>query len=85
MKQIEKTKNIGKEIGQKLASVGIYNLDELKVIGSKEAFCRLKKKYDNICLVHLYALEGAIKDVEFNELSEEVKKDLKQFSDSNKK
>ena len=33
------------------------------------------------CLVHLYALEGAIMNVEFNSLSEDKKKELKAFSD----
>ena len=34
-----------------------------------------------MCLVHLYALEGAIENVEFNALSENRKKELKEFSD----
>ena len=31
-------------------------------------------------LVHLYALEGAVRGVDFNELPPEVKADLKEFS-----
>ena len=38
-----------------------------------------------VCLAYLYALEGAIADVEFNALPEGRKKELKQFSDSTKK
>lgn len=34
-----------------------------------------------MCLVHLYAFEGALTDTNFNELLEETKKDLKAFSD----
>lgn len=50
-------------------------------IGAKQAFLQLKQKYPNVCLVHLYTLEGAVCNIEFNCLSEEMKKELKQFSD----
>jgi len=45
----------------------------------------LKEKYPKVCLVHLYALEGAIQNMEFNRLPEETKKELKEFSDFLKK
>lgn len=45
----------------------------------------LKQKYPNVCLVHLYTLERAIHDTEFNRLSEDTKKELKEFSDFLKK
>lgn len=50
-------------------------------LGSKETFFKLKQRFPEVCLVHLYTLEGAITDTNFNELSEETKKDLKEFSD----
>lgn len=73
--------NIGKEMASKLKSVDINTAEELIEIGSKEAFFRLKTKYPQVCLVHLYTLEGAIQNVEFNSLSEETKANLKEFSD----
>ena len=73
---------IGKEIAKKLKAVDITTGEELKAVGSKEAFLRLKLRDPYVCLVHLYALEGAISDVEYNELQEDVKQRLKQFSDS---
>lgn len=75
-------RNIGKEMGRKLRSVGICSAEELTRLGSKEAFARLKTRYPNVCLVHLYTLQGAVEDVEYHRLPEEVKKDLKDFSDS---
>ena len=42
-------------------------------------------KSANVCLVHLYTLEGAIHDTEYNRLSENTKKELKEFSDFLKK
>lgn len=52
---------------------------------AEQAFLKLKEAYPQVCLVHLYALEGAICDVEFNALSESRKKELKAFSDFMKK
>ena len=76
--------NIGKEMASKLKSVEINAAEELVEIGSKEAFFRLKMKYPHVCLVHLYTLEGAIQNIEFNCLSEATKANLKEFSDSMK-
>lgn len=81
MAELTSLKNIGKEIERKLKSVGINSAEELKEIGSKDAFFRLKLKYPEICLVHLYTLEGAIDNIEYNQLSNETKKDLKEFID----
>lgn len=74
--------NIGKEIEKKLKSVDICSAEELVHTGSKEAFFRLKMKNSNICLVHLYTLQGAIDHIQYNLLPAEVKCDLKAFSDS---
>lgn len=81
LSELTSLKNIGKEIERKLKSVGINSAEELKEIGSKDAFFRLKLKYPEICLVHLYTLEGAIDNIEYNQLSNETKKDLKEFID----
>jgi len=82
MSELTSLRNIGKEMAQKLKSVDIATAEQLKEIGSREAFTRLKLQMHNVCLVHLYALEGAITDREFNELPEDVKQNLKSFSDS---
>lgn len=81
MAELTSLKNIGKEMARKLRSIGINSEEELKEIGSKETWFRLKSKYPQICLVHLYTLEGAIRDIEYHQLSEETKKGLKQFTD----
>ncbi len=82
MAELTTMPNIGKEMASKLKSVGISTAEELPEIGAKEAFFRLKMKYPQVCLVHLYTLEGAIENIEFHHLSEKTKSDLKQFSDS---
>ena len=40
-----------------LLSQGLEKLIEL---GAKQAFVKLKQEYPQVCLVHLYTLEGAI-------------------------
>lgn len=81
MSELTAMMNIGKEMANKLISVGIDSSEKLTALGSKEAFFKLKQTYPKVCLVHLYALEGAIQNVEFNSLSEDKKKELKEFSD----
>ena len=81
MAELTEMINIGKEMAKKLTAVGIDSSEKLIKIVSKQAFLQLKKEYPSVCLVHLYTLEGAITDTEFNCLSEEKKKELKEFSD----
>lgn len=81
MTELTSMLNIGKEMAKKLDSVGIGSAEELICTGAEQAFLKLKGRYPNVCLVHLYALEGAICNVEFNSLSDIRKKELKEFSD----
>ena len=81
MAELTSMMNIGKEMAKKLASVGIGTAEELVLTGAEKSFVKLKGRYPNVCLVHLYALEGAVRNVEFNSLPESRKKELKEFSD----
>lgn len=81
MAELTEMMNIGKEIAKKLTAVGIDSSEKLIRTGAKQAFLKLKQEYPNVCLVHLYTLEGAICNTKFNCLSEEKKKELKEFSD----
>ncbi len=85
MSELMSMTNIGKEMARKLTSVGIDSPEKLVELGSKQAFLKLKKAYPQVCLVHLYTLEGAICNTEFSCLSEEKKTELKEFSDFLKK
>lgn len=85
MSKLKSMANIGDEMAKKLASVGIDTPEKLLEQGAKQAFFKLKEAYPQVCLVHLYALEGAIQNREFNSLSEEKKRELKEFSDFLKK
>lgn len=81
MSELTSMMNIGKEMSKKLKSVGISSSGELIQTGAKQAFLKLKESYPQVCLVHLYALEGTIQDRQYNNLSEEKKKELKEFTD----
>ena len=81
MAELTSMMNIGKEMAKKLDSVGICSAEELVSSGAEQAFLKLRERYPSICLVHLYAVEGAVRGVEFNSLPESRKKELKEFSD----
>lgn len=81
MGKLDDMLNIGKEMKAKLFSIGVRSSEDLIQLGSKEVFVQLKEQYPNVCLVHLYALQGAILNVDYDKLSDEVKVDLKKFSD----
>ncbi len=82
MSELTAMMNIGKEMARKLTRVGVDSSEKLIALGSKQAFLRLKEAYPQVCLVHLYALEGAVYNVAYNGLSKEKKEELKEFSDS---
>lgn len=81
MSELTSMVNIGKEMERKLTSVGIDSPGKLIETGAKQAFLKLKEAYPQVCLVHLYVLEGAIHNTEYNCLSEDKKRELKEFSD----
>ena len=82
MAKLTSMMNIGKELERKLSSIGIDSAEKLMAEGAEQAFLRLKEAYPQVCLVHLYALEGAITQMELSSLSPDRKKALKAYSDS---
>ncbi|WP_291567253.1 MULTISPECIES: TfoX/Sxy family protein [unclassified Clostridium] len=82
MDKLSKLPNIGKNLEQKLIDAGVKNADELKAIGSKEAFIKIKNIDDTSCYNMLCALEGAVKGVRWHDLPQDIKQDLKLFFQS---
>lgn len=82
MAELSSMMNLGKEMERKLRSVGVTCAEELMAVGAKEAYRRLKALYPKVCLVHLYCLEGAVTQTEYNCLTKEKRSELKVFSDS---
>ena len=79
MGELSKLPNIGKVLEKQLNDVGIGTVDDLINIGSKEAWLRIKEVDESACINRLMALEGAIQNVRWHNLSEEDKKNLKDF------
>ena len=61
------------------------SVDELKKVGAKAAWLKIQEIDESVCINRLMALEGAIEGVMKTMLSDEVKADLKEFYQWNKK
>ena len=82
MGELSKLPNIGKVLEGQLNDVGIYTVDELIDIGSKEAWLKIKEIDESACVNRLMALEGAIQNIRWHDLSDDDKKNLKDFYNS---
>ncbi len=71
--------NIGKEIENQLKQVGIETLEQLKEVGSQQAWLRIKEIDESACINRLYCLEGAIQNMRKSNLAPEKKAELKEF------
>lgn len=71
--------NVGKVLEKNLNESGIYTVKQLKEIGSKEAFIRIRLIDPGACLHMLYGLQGAIDGIKDTELPEAEKQELKAF------
>ena len=79
MGELSKLPNIGKVLEEQLNDVEIYTADDLIDLGSKEAWLRIKEIDETACINRLMALEGAIQNIRWHDLSEEDKRNLKEF------
>ena len=80
MTKLTAMKNIGAEMERKLRAVGIDTPEKLLEAGAEGAFFQLKTLFPKVCLVHLYALEGAILNLDYNRLPPDRVRALKAFS-----
>ena len=85
MGELSNLPNIGKTVEEQLFRVGINSALELKRIGAKEAWLKIQEIDESACIHRLMALEGAIQGVNKTMLSDEVKADLKEFYQRNKR
>ncbi len=79
MGELSKLPNIGKEVERQLNSVGIFTYDELKEIGTEQAWLKIQEIDASACIHRLLALEGAIQGVKKTALPQERKAELKDF------
>jgi DNA transformation protein len=79
MSELSKLINIGKEVEKQLNEVGIKTFDELKKLGSRNAWLKILQIDPSSCYNKLCALEGAIQGTRWHNLSDEIKNELKEF------
>ena len=84
MGELSELPNIGKVLEKQLNDVGINTVDDLVNLGSKEAWLKIKEIDDSACLNRLMALEGAIQNIRWHNLSDEDKDNLRDFYNSQK-
>jgi DNA transformation protein len=71
--------NIGKVVAEKLVQVGITTPEELKTIGTEQAFIRLQTIDEPACLSMLQGLEGAVQGIRWHYLPKDREEELKAF------
>lgn len=73
---IQSLKNLGSTSVNWLRAVGINSREDLQKIGPVEVYNRIRERGFRVSRVLLYALEGALLDVHWNDLSAEHKQRL---------
>lgn len=81
---MSKLPNIGKTVEEQLAQAGSVTADELRKIGAKAAWLKIRQIDPSACIHRLLALEGAIEGVQKSLLHGAVKADLKAFYQQHK-
>jgi len=71
--------NIAAKLEAQLSDAGITTIEELRRVGSHEAWLRILARDPSACIMRLSALEGAIRGVRWHYLDEETKRELKAF------
>lgn len=71
-------KNLGMASVNILRAIGINTYADLKRTGAVEAYRRIKARNINVSKVMLYALQGALLDVHWNDLAPDLKRQLVQ-------
>ena len=74
--------NGGSVLEKNLNAVGVHTQEELKAMGSKEAFLRIRIIDSGACLHMLYGIQGAIEGIRDTHLNESTKEDLRRFYNS---
>ena len=74
--ELQHLKNLGKTSAQWLHAVGIHNLSDLRRLGAVGAYKAVRARGFRASKVLLYAIEGALLDVHWNELPPSHKAEL---------
>ncbi len=82
MSDLNKLPNIGKALERRLIDAGVMDSEMLMLLGSREAFLRLRLLEGDTCYNTLCALEGAVKGIRWHDLSLEDREGLHDYYQS---
>lgn len=75
-------KNLGMASVNILQAIGINTYEDLADMGPVQAYCRIKARGIHVSKVMLYALQGALMDVHWNDLPPDMKTQLVEESEA---
>ena len=75
--EIPKLRNFGPESGKMLNQIGIYNLNDLKKSDLVDVYLCLEEIGTNVSLNMLWAMVGAVMDIDWRDVPIEIKDELK--------
>lgn len=73
---IESLANLGPKSAEMLASVGITTMEQLRARGSVAAYAKAKRAGKNVSLNLLWALEGALTGIRWQDVAREHRTSL---------
>ncbi|PWB31216.1 competence protein TfoX [Pseudomonas sp. SDI] len=76
--ELQHLKNLGKTSAQWLHAVGIHSASDLRRLGAVDAYRAVRTRGFRASKVLLYAIEGALLDMHWNEIPLERKEALNQ-------
>ena len=79
MGELSTLPNIAEKLEAQLFNVGITTIEQLKEVGSHEAWLRILAQDPSACIMRLSSLEGAIQGIRWHYLDDDTKKSLRDF------
>ena len=71
--------NIAAKLEEQLANAGITTIEQLRKVGSREAWLRILANDPTACIMRLSSLEGALQGVRWHYLDDDTKASLRDF------
>ena len=79
MGELSTLPNIAAKLEEQLANAGITTIEQLREVGSREAWLRILANDPTACIMRLSSLEGAIQGVRWHYLDDDTKASLREF------
>lgn len=79
MIELSRLPNVGKVLERLLVACDITTAEQLREVGTEEAFLRIRIQDPTACIRMLYGIQGAVDGVKDTSLAQNTKDRLKQF------